>query len=127
MRTLFTQTKRDLPPPAFEKTRIVRTRTFTACALHANHGRALTCGNSTLGPGVRAGPKETGQDQQRRDQKVFVGKLESLEHSTCLRVPSNSLWTELARARTKTDRMKTKVTAGPLLLVKKLRARSRAR
>ena len=90
MGTLFTQTKRDLPAPAIEKTRIVRPRTFTACALHANHGRALTCGHSTLRPGMWAGPEETGEDQQRRDEPLFVGNVELLKHSTCFRVPANS-------------------------------------
>jgi len=76
MRTLFTQTKGDLPSPAIEKTRIVRAGTFTACALHANHGRALTCGNSTLGPSVWAGPKKAGQDQQRGHENLPVRRFE---------------------------------------------------
>src|SRR5438445_4437343 len=87
MRTLSSQTERDLPPPAIEKSRIVRTRTFTACALHANHGRALTCGNSTLGPGVWAGLKVTGQDQQRRNENLSVRMFEWFKHETCFRVP----------------------------------------
>jgi hypothetical protein len=59
VRALFAKADRQLPPTAVEKSTIVRTGTLAACALHANHGRALTCGNSTLRPGILEGKKET--------------------------------------------------------------------
>ena len=55
MRKLFPKAKRKLPPPLIQNPTVVGTGAFTACALHANHGRALTSGNSTLRPGMLSG------------------------------------------------------------------------
>jgi hypothetical protein len=52
VRTLFAKAYGELPAALLEKTFIVRIGTFTSSALHANHGRALTCRHSTLGPGI---------------------------------------------------------------------------
>jgi hypothetical protein len=58
VRKLFPKAKRKLPPSFVKNPAVVGTGVFTACALHANHGRALTSGNSTLRPGMLSGRQE---------------------------------------------------------------------
>ena len=64
VRELFAKADGELPPPAIQKTPIVRTGTFTTSTLHANHGRALTGGNSTLRPGMLGRYEDAKQDQK---------------------------------------------------------------
>ena len=64
MRELFAKADGELPPPAIQKTPIVRIGTFTTSTLHANHGRALTGGNSTLRPGMLGHYEDAKQDQK---------------------------------------------------------------
>jgi len=80
VRALFAKADGELPPSPVQKSRVVRARPFTASALHANHGRALTGRNSTLRPGMLAGQEAAKQNKEYRQQDLAIVSSEAHDY-----------------------------------------------